>query len=133
VLAVRYRLIPYLYDTFRRCSEEYEMMFRPLAFDYPGDDMAREVEDQLMLGEECMIAPVYEQNKNGRYVYLPEDMTLVKLSGENTEKEFLKKGLHYVDVKLNEVALFIKKGKQIPLAPPALSTAELKKDELTYI
>jgi alpha-glucosidase len=133
VLAVRYRLIPYLYDTFRRCSEEYEMMFRPLAFDYSDDDMAREVEDQLMLGEECMIAPVYEQNKNGRYVYLPEDMTLVKLSGENTEKEFLKKGLHYVDVKLNEVALFIKKGKQIPLAPPALSTAELKKDELTYI
>ena len=33
------------------------MMFRPLAFDYPQDKTAIRVEDQLMLGDECMIAP----------------------------------------------------------------------------
>ena len=130
VLAVRYRLIPYLYDTFRRCAEEYDMMFRPLAFDFPEDDMAREVEDQLMLGEECMIAPVYEQNRNGRYVYLPEDMLFVKLSGENIVKEPLGRGVHYIDVRLNEVPLFIRKGKKIFLAKPALNTAELDADNL---
>ena len=130
VLSVRYRLIPYIYETFRRCSDENDMMFKPLAFEYPDDKIAREVEDQLMLGNECMIAPVYEQNKSGRNVYLPEDMTFVKLSGENVYKEEMKKGLHYVEIALNEVPLFIKRGKNIPLAKPALNTAELDVEKL---
>ena len=133
VLAVRYRLIPYIYKNFRRCSDENEMLFRPLAFDYPDDKLAREVEDQLMLGEECMIAPVYEQNKSGRVVYLPEDMTFVTLSGSKVKTESLSKGIRYVEAALNEVPLFIKKGKKIPLAAPALNTAELDWDNLEYI
>ncbi len=130
VLAVRYRLIPYIYSTFRRCSENGDMMFKPLAFEYPEDKVAREVEDQLMLGEECMIAPVYEQNKSGRNVYLPEDMTFVKLSGENVTKKEMKKGLHYVEISLNEVPLFIKNGKNIKLSKPALNTAKLDTENL---
>lgn len=133
VISVRYRLIPYLYDTFKKCAENNDMMFRPLAFDYPQDKLARETEDQIMLGEECMIAPIYEQNKTGRTVYLPEDMTFVKLCGERVTERNLEKGLHYIEVALNEVPLFIKKGKQIPLCKPALTTAELNIENPEYI
>ncbi len=133
VVLVRYRLIPYLYDTFRKAAETNDMMFRPLSFDYPDDPLARECETQLMLGEECMIAPVYEQNVRGRTVYLPEDMTFVKLSGEHIVKEPLSKGLHYVRVGLNEVPLFIKKGKTIPLCQSAMRTAQLKPEQVTWI
>ena len=63
------------------------MIFRPLSFDYPDDKIARECETQLMLGDECMICPVYEQNVGGRYVYLPENMTFVKLSGTSVTTE----------------------------------------------
>lgn len=133
VISVRYRLIPYIYNTFKRCSEDNDMMFRPLAFDYPQDKIAKETEDQIMLGEECMIAPVYQQNQSGRTVYLPEDMTFVKLSGEKVVQEKLSKGIHYVEVALNEVPLFIKEGKQIPLCKPAITTAELDIDNLVYI
>ena len=129
VIQVRYRLIPYLYDTFVKASETDGMIFRPLSLDYPDDPVARECETQLMLGDECMIAPVYEQNASGRTVYLPEDMTFVKLSGEKVEKQELKKGLHYVKVALNEVPLFIKKGKSIPLCKPAMRTRDLKWEE----
>ena len=80
-----------------------------------------------------MIAPIYEQNKNGRYVYLPEDMTFVKLSGENVTTEAMPKGIHYIDVALNEVPLFIKSGKKIPLCKSALSTAQLDTENLEYI
>ena len=128
IIQVRYRLIPYLYRILRKASEENGMMFRPLSFDYPDDPIARECETQLMLGEECMIAPVYEQNANGRTVYLPEDMTFVKLSGENITKEKLTKGLHYVSVALNEVPLFIRPGKFVPLCRPAMRTALLDTD-----
>ena len=129
VIQVRYRLIPYLYDTFVKASETDGMIFRPLSLDYPDDPVARECETQLMLGDECMIAPVYEQNASGRTVYLPEDMTFVKLSGEKVEKQELQKGLHYVKVALNEVPLFIKKGKSIPLCKPAMRTRDLKWEE----
>lgn len=133
VVQVRYRLIPYLYKTFRKASEENDMIFRPLSFDYPEDTIARECETQLMLGDECMIAPVYEQNAGGRYVYLPEDMTFVKLSGENVSKQPLSKGIHYVDIALNEVPLFIKKGKTIPLCKPAMRTSLLDTETLEEI
>ena len=133
VIQARYRLIPYLYRTFRRASEENDMIFRPLSFDYPDDKIARECETQLMLGEECMIAPVYEQNVSGRYVYLPEDMTFVKLSGEKVTKQELAKGVHYVEVALNEVPLFIKKGMSIELCKPAMRTALLDTENLETI
>ncbi len=133
IIQVRYRLIPYLYRVFREASEQNEMIFRPLSFDYPGDKLARECETQLMLGDECMIAPVYEQNAGGRTVYLPEDMTFVTLSGTKVKTQPLEKGLHYIEATLNEVPLFIKKGKTIPLCMPAMRTSQLRSDELEWI
>ena len=133
VLAVRYRLLPYLYSAFRKASDTDDMLFRPLAFDYPDDKIAREVEDQLMLSDECMIAPVYEQNKSGRNVYLPEPMTLYLLSGERITEEPLEKGLYYIEVALNEVPLFVRNGKKIPLAKPAMNTAELDWENISFL
>lgn len=133
IIEVRYRLIPYLYSTFRRASEESDMIFKPLSFDYPNDKIARECETQLMLGDECMICPVYEQNVGGRYVYLPEDMTFVKLSGTNVVTKKMSKGTHYIEVALNEVPLFIKSGRNIPLCKPAMRTSQLDTEDVEYI
>lgn len=133
IIEVRYRLIPYLYSTFRKASEENDMIFKPLSFDYPDDKIARECETQLMLGDECMICPVYEQNVSGRYVYLPEDMTFVKLSGTKVVTEKMTKGTHYIEIALNEVPLFIKNGKKIPLCNPAMRTSKLDTENIEYI
>lgn len=48
-----------------KAALENTSYFRPLAFDYPDDPDAREVEDQLLLGEGLMAAPVYVQNAHG--------------------------------------------------------------------
>lgn len=134
VLQVRYRLVPYLYSEYMKACLEDGMMFRPVAFDYNDDEFASQVEDQLMVGDSIMIAPVYQQNAKGRYVYLPEDMLFVKLSGENvTVKEEMKKGHHYIEVAMDEVPLFIKKGAVLPLCKPALSTEKLDLNSLQLI
>ena len=134
VLQVRYRLVPYLYSEYMKACLEDGMMFRPVAFDYTDDEFAPQVEDQLMVGDSIMIAPVYQQNAKGRYVYLPEDMLFVKLSGENvTVKEEMKKGHHYIEVAMDEVPLFIKKGAVLPLCKPALSTEKLNLNSLQLI
>lgn len=120
ILGVRYRLIPYLYSELMKAALEDELYFKPLAFDYPEDKMAAQVEDQLLLGNECMIAPVYTQNAAGRYVYLPERMKFIKFLPDGTMfEEVLEKGHHYVEIALNEVPLFIREGKCIPVAEAA--------------
>ena len=55
------------------------MYCMPLAFAFPEDDFARQVEDEVMIGESLLIAPVYEQNARGRYVYLPEELSLIHI------------------------------------------------------
>jgi alpha-glucosidase len=117
IVTVRYALIPYLYSEFMKAALTDGCMFRPLAFDYPADETACRVEDQVMLGGECMIAPVYEQNARGRNVYLPEDMLLVRFrSAEDYCLIPMEKGRHWIDLDLNELPLFIRKGCVIPMS-----------------
>ena len=95
------------------------MLFRPLAFDYPMDSMACRTEDQVMLGADCMIAPVYEQNARGRYVYLPEEMLQVRVKcseNDRMETTVLPAGHHYIPVELDEVVFFVRKGHILPIA-----------------
>ena len=133
IIETRYRLIPYLYDTFIKAAENNDMYFKPLAFEYPDDTFAAGVEDQLMIGQEIMIAPVYTQNAKGRYVYLPEEMTLVKFTRDNHyTREKLAKGHHYIEVSLAEVPVFIRKGKTIPIVKVAECVEKLDTEHVEY-
>ena len=51
MLRLRYALLPYLYSTFMQAALEGTSYFRPLGFDFPADPDAREVQDQLLLGD----------------------------------------------------------------------------------
>ena len=124
VIETRYRLIPYLYSEYMKAALNGDMLFKPLAFVYPEDEIALQTEDQLMLGNEVMIAPVYTQNATGRMVYLPEEMLFVKFGPDGRiTQEVLPAGTHFVKVALNEVPLFIRKGACIPVADPAQTMA----------
>ena len=128
----RYALLPYLYSEFMKAALENTSYFRPLAFDYPDDPDAREVEDQLLLGEGLMAAPVYVQNAHGRHVYLPEPMKLLRLRAvDDYDEEILPAGHHYIRCALDEMLLFIRPGHIIPVAQPANNTAELDDASLT--
>ncbi|MBQ3515432.1 MAG: alpha-glucosidase [Lachnospiraceae bacterium] len=126
IIGVRYRLIPYLYSEFMKASLNNDLYLKPMAFEYPEDKIALQIEDQLMLGNEVMLTPVYTQNATGRFVYLPEEMIFVNFKPDGSiEEKRMEKGTHYISVALNEVPLFIRKGKCIPVCPVAESVAEL--------
>ena len=132
MIRLRYALLPYLYSEFMKAALENTSYFRPLAFDYPDDPDAREVEDQLLLGEGLMAAPVYVQNAHGRHVYLPEPMKLLRLRAvDDYDEEILPAGHHYIRCALDEMLLFIRPGHIIPVAQPANNTAELDDASLT--
>ena len=130
-VSVRYALLPYLYSEFMKAALRDEMLFRPLAFDYSADQRAIHIQDQLMLGEDCMIAPVYEQNAAGRYVYLPEDMLFIRFrSAQDYDLQPLEKGDHWIDLSLGEFPLFVKKNHAVPLCPGGESSELL--DDATF-
>lgn len=134
MVKIRYCLIPYLYSEFLKAALNDEMMFKPLAFDFPEDDMAKHVDDQLLLGNELMIAPVYKQNASGRYVYLPEEMLMVRMkSADSYTTEVLTKGHHYVDIALDELVFFVRKGRAIPFGKCAESTDRLDQSSLKLL
>ena len=72
-----------------------------------------------MIGESLLIAPVYEQNARGRYVYLPEEMLQVRVKcseNDRMETTVLPAGHHYIPVELDEVVFFVRKGHILPIA-----------------
>lgn len=133
-VSVRYALLPYLYSEFMKAALRDEMLFRPLAFDYPADRRAVHTQDQLMLGGDCMIAPVYEQNAAGRYVYLPEDMLLIRFrSAKDYDLIPLEKGDHWIDLALGEFPLFVKKNRAVPLCAGGESSELLDDTAFTLL
>ena len=133
-VSVRYALLPYLYSEFMKAALRDGMYFRPLAFDWPEDRRAVRVQDQLMLGGDCMIAPVYEQNADGRYVYLPEDMLMIRFrSARDYDLEMLPKGDHRISLALGEFPLFVRKNHAVLLCPGGESSETLDDSSFTLI
>ena len=133
LVELRYALLPYLYSEFMKAALRDEMLFAPLSFEYD-DERSSEVEDQLLLGESIMLAPVYKQNETGRYVYLPEDMKMIRFRAyDDYDEEVLSAGDHYVKADLGEVLVFVRKGHVLPLAKPENRTDKVSADSLKYI
>lgn len=131
IIGIRYGLMPYLYSEYMKAALRDEMLFVPLTFAYPEDEYAQQTEDQLLLGESIMIAPVYTQNATGRYVYLPEKMKLVRMkSMTDIKTEVLEKGHYYIDVALDEVVFFIRPEKIVPYTMGGQFLEETEKQEL---
>lgn len=134
IVNLRYALLPYIYSEFMKAALRDEMYFVPLAFEYTGDERAVNVEDQILVGESLMIAPIYTQNARGRYVYLPEDMKLIRFrSVQDYDEEILEAGDHYVKAELNEVLVFLRKGHVLPLAAPTKSVEEIDYSTILYL
>ncbi len=132
LLGIRYGLIPYLYSEYIKSIKNDTLMFTPMGIAYPEDSLARHIEDQLMVGDNIMIAPVYKSNTFARYVYLPEDMTMLRLrSLTDIDTIPMAKGHHYIDIALNEVVIFIRKGYILPLAPLAQCVEDISYNSFT--
>lgn len=134
IVTMRYALIPYLWEAYRKAVEQDTLMYRPLGFDHPEDKVAVATEDQLYVGEDIMICPVYTQNAVGRYVYLPEPMTMVRMkSADEYELEKYEAGHYFVEIPAQEIVFFIRDGHRIPLYKSAEYTEAVFENECEWI
>ena len=117
-LEFRYRLLPYLYAAFVRASETGEPVQRPLVLDFQDDARAAEIDDQYLLGDALLVAPVLEAGRRARSVYLPpggwfEWASGAPFSGERNVE---------VAAPLGRVPLFVRAGSVLPLLERAPAT-----------
>ncbi len=116
IINIRYGLLAYIYSEYMKSALNSEMYFKPLSFVYTEDEFASQVEDQLLVGDSLMIAPVYNQNAKGRYVYLPEEMAMLRFRGlDDYDTEILSAGHHYVEAGLFEMLIFVRPDKILVL------------------
>lgn len=66
------KLRPYLWKTACSCVRESRPIMRPLVYEWPNDAMAVNCQDEYLLGNDLLVAPLLEENAESREVYLPE-------------------------------------------------------------
>lgn len=123
-LALRYQLLPYLFECMQQANTTGLPVMRAMPLAFPHDRIAHSFEMQFMLGEDILFAPCTNE-KHSVDVYLPEGEWLLFPSGtEYTSGQLIK-----LTLALDEMAVFVKKGKQIPLGPKIEHVEALKNNK----
>lgn len=123
-------------DTIFRFYAHLRMQLFPYLYTYAhltrltGENMIRKIPGRLyefMLGNELLVAPVYESGATSRKVFLPEGKWINYWSGEllDGEKE------HLVAAPIEQIPLFVRQGAIIPMRKYASSIEKGNNDTLT--
>jgi alpha-glucosidase len=132
LIKARYSLIPYIYSEYMKAVNHYTLMFKPLSFEFK-ENLAKEIEDQMLLGNELMIAPVCESNCSGRFVYFPEEMLEVSFLDEDMAISIKEKGIQYIEYGLEDLKFFIRKNSIFPYVKPSKNVKELNQENLKVL
>jgi alpha-glucosidase len=117
-LELRYRLLPYLYAAFLQASRSGAPVQRPLVFEFQDDPLAAAVDDEFMLGDALLVAPVLEEGETSRLVYLPAGTWLEWHGGRVHEGG----RVFEVHAPLGRTPIFVRGGSAVPLWPSAPAT-----------
>lgn len=117
-LALRYRLIPYLYTLLWQAVTDHEPMLRPTLMDHDADPNCHRECDEFMLGRDLLVASVVEEGATTRGVWLPDN---------GTGWWDFHTGIHHpggqqvtLPVDLASMPLFVRAGAVLPLSTGAM-------------
>ncbi len=110
---LRYRLLPYFYDLFVAGEQTGLPVMGPLVLYYQSDIQVREINDEFLVGEHILVAPVVMQGARNRMVYLPKGVWT------NYHTKELVEGDKYIiaDAPLEICPIYMKEGAIIPNYP----------------
>ena len=115
--ALRDRLLPYLLHCAYEVAQSGLPMLRPLLLEHSWDADAVEIDDQLMLGRDLLLAPIFSDSADPvtRRVYLPGFANWY-----DWWTGTLYDGRQWIETTapLNRLPIFVRAGTAIPLADP---------------
>ena len=109
-IRLRYQLLPYLYTCIEEAHRNGLPLFRPLVLNFQTDPAVVNLDDQFMVGEALMAAPILRPGERGREVYLPEGAWYDFWTGSLLESA----GLRHFDAPLDHLPLFVRGGNIVP-------------------
>jgi alpha-D-xyloside xylohydrolase len=146
ILEMRMKFIPILHAAFVRYHREGLPPFRALVMDYPEDPQTHTVDDEYLMGENILVAPIIVGSRgHGRQ---ESSSVAAPAGGQSTRQVYLPAGEWYdfwtgarhtgqqqisVTVPLEHIPLFVKAGSVLPLAQPTLSTDDSAPWNLTAL
>jgi alpha-D-xyloside xylohydrolase len=120
-LKLRYQLMPYIYSLGYFSHETGAPFMRGLFMDFGSDPKVANIGDEYMFGPALLIAPVTEQGRTSREVYLP--------AGADWYNFWTNERLHggqsiTVSAPIDTLPIFVRAGSVLPLGAPVLNTNE---------
>lgn len=127
-LKLRYRLLPFLYTTLEEAHQTGVPVFRPLVLNYQDDANVYNLDDEFMIGNDLLVAPVLKPDVVERLVYLPKGSWYDYW----TNKKYEGGTMIRAAAPLELVPLFVRGGAIIPLGPEMNYVGEKPIDPVTF-
>jgi alpha-D-xyloside xylohydrolase len=123
-LRLRYQLMPYLYSLGHLTHETGAPFMRGLFMDFGNDPKTADIGDEYMFGPALLVAPVTDQGRTSREVYLP--------AGADWYNFWTNQRIHggqtiTVSAPIDVLPLFVRAGSILPLGTPVESTNDVQK------
>ena len=126
-LKLRYTLLPFLYTTLEEAHRTGVPLFRPLMLNYQNDESTYNLDDQFMIGDDLLVAPIMKPDVTRRLVYLPAGSWYDYW----TNRKYVGGTMISVEAPLDTVPMFVRAGAIIPTAPPLNYVGEKPVETIT--
>jgi len=127
-LKLRYALLPFLYTSLEEAHRTGVPLFRPLVLNYQDDPNTYNLDDQFMIGDDLLVAPILKPDVVRRLVYLPRG----NWYDYWTNKQYKGGQTIAVDAPLETVPMFVRGGAIIPTVAPMKYVGEKPFDPVTF-
>ena len=126
-LKLRYRLLPFLYNGLEEAHRTGLPLFRPLVLNYQDDYNTLSIDDEFMVGDDLLAAPILQAAVTRRLVYLPKGTWVDFWTGKQ-----VKGGATVTaDAPLDTIPLYVRAGAILPMGPEMNHVGE-KDGPLTF-
>lgn len=127
-LELRYHLLDYLYTLFARGEQDGLPIMRPLVLHYQDDPRTWTMNDEYLVGEQLLVAPVVMPSTTKRLVYLPAGTWLDFWTG----RSYAGQQDHIIDAPLDHLPLFVKANSILPWRPLTQSVDVAKEHQISF-
>lgn len=110
-IELRYELLPYIYTAAWQAAQRGLPMMRPLSLAYPGDVRTYSLDDEFLMGDALLAAPVGHAGQVSRRVYLPGGAWYDFWSGARCWGEVT------AEAPLERMPLYVRAGTVLPRGP----------------
>jgi alpha-D-xyloside xylohydrolase len=126
ILGWRMQLVPYLRSAFARYAADGTPPFRALLLDFPDDPALAGVDDEYLMGDRMIVAPMFAGEET-RKVVLPAGVWHDFWTGKTIQG-----GASFsVPASTEKIPVYVKAGSIVPLAAATNSTADAASRHLT--